>query len=110
MTDQIDPRTQRHYGPNVELIRAQASRVIKGRIPAEVRRELMDAVKKNHLGRLAKDGLKPEIFFHPDHLHGARERQVREATYSINCIATVMHKPTNEEVVAKYLAAHADGE
>jgi len=80
-------------GPNVEQIRKQASRVIRGRIPAEVRKELMAAVKDGLLGRLAKDGLKPEIFFHPDHLHGARERQWREAEYAVSCIATVIASP-----------------
>ena len=77
-------------GPNVEQIRAQATRVIRGRIPAGVRKELMDAVKNKELGHLKRDGLKPEIFFHPDHLHGARDRQKREAAYSIECIKKVM--------------------
>lgn len=77
-------------GPNVEQIRAHASRVVKGRIPAEVRKELMAAVKAGELGRLKKDGLKPEIFFHPDHKHGAADRQKREAEYAVSCIAGVV--------------------
>jgi hypothetical protein len=81
------------YGPNVEQIRSQATRVIRGKIPAQVRRELMDAVKRGFLGRLPKDGLKPEIFFHPDHKHGAVDRQKREAAYAISCISTVMAGP-----------------
>jgi hypothetical protein len=78
------------YGPNVEAIRAQASRVVTAKIPARVRKELMDAVKAGHLGRLPKDGLKPEVFFHPDHKHGAVARQKSEALYSANCIAKVL--------------------
>ena len=77
-------------GPNVVLIRKHATRVIRGRIPAEVRRELMSAVKAGHIGRFAKSGLKPEIFFHPDHEHGAADRQRLEAEYSIKCIAGVL--------------------
>jgi len=77
-------------GPNVEQIRKQASRVIRGRIPAQVRKELMAAVKAGELGHLKKDGLKPEIFFHPDHKNGAKERQIREAEYSATCIAGVI--------------------
>jgi hypothetical protein len=77
-------------GPNAMNIRSQATKVIKGRMPAQVRKELMDAVKSGALGRLPKKGLLPEIFFHPDHLHGAKERQKREAEYSINCIAGVV--------------------
>ena len=78
------------YGPNVENILAQATRVIRGRIPAQVRKELRAAVKAGVLGHLKKDGLKPEIFFHPDHKNGAIERQNREAEYSIACIAKVI--------------------
>jgi len=78
------------YTPNVEAIRSQATKIVRGRMPAQVRKELMVAVKLNHLGRLKKDGLKPEVFFHPDHKHGAIERQNKEAEYSINCIAGVI--------------------
>ncbi len=77
-------------GPNVELIRKHAMRVIRGKVPLGVRKELMAAVKSGELRHLKKDGLKPEIFFHPDHLHSARDRQIREAEYSIKCIATVL--------------------
>ena len=77
-------------GPNAMGIRSGATKVIKGRMPAQVRKELMSAVKSGHLGRLPKKGLLPEIFFHPDHLHGAKDRQKREAEYAIKCIAGVM--------------------
>lgn len=86
-------RYTEEFGPNVANILCQATRVIRGKIPRQVRNELMAAVKAKALGRLPKDGLKPEIFFHPDHLHGAIERQKNEALYSVNCIATVMASP-----------------
>jgi hypothetical protein len=95
------------FGPNVEQILCQASRVIRGRIPAQVRKELSAAVKAGVLGRLPKDGLKPEIFFHPDHKNGAIERQRREAEYSIGCIAKVLHVPTTLERAEKLLAGEA---
>lgn len=90
------------HGPNVQQILIQATRVIRGKIPAQVRKELMAAVKAKVLGRLPKDGLKPEIFFHPDHKHGAVDRQKSEAAYSVGCIATVMAGP------AEYAAARAE--
>lgn len=85
----------KHYliGPNVDMIRSQATRVVNSRMPLAVRRELMAAVKAGHLGRLPKDGLKPEIFFHPDHKNGAVERQKAEALYAVQCIATVIASP-----------------
>jgi hypothetical protein len=76
--------------PNVENIRASAWRVVRGKIPLEVRKALTEAVKNKELGHLKKKGLLPEIYFHPDHLHGAREQQKREAEYSIKCIRSVI--------------------
>jgi hypothetical protein len=83
------------FGPNVQNILCQGSRVIHGRIPQQVRKQLMAAVKAGALGHLKKDGLKPEIFFHPDHKHGARERQQREAAYAVSCIAKVVASPAD---------------
>lgn len=76
-------------GPNAQNIRNGGSKIITGRIPREVRRELMAAVKKKKLGRLRKDGLLPEIFFHPDMLHEAKDRQKSEALYGIEQIKKV---------------------
>ncbi len=80
-------------GPNAMNVRVAGTRVIRGPMPAQVRKELMSAVKLGHLGRIKKDGLKPEIFFHPDHKNAAIERQKREALYSVSCIASVMVSP-----------------
>lgn len=77
-------------GPNAMLIRKHATRVIRGRIPAIVRKELMAAVKAGKLGRLPKKGLLPEVFYHPDHKNGAKDLQRREAEYSASCIAKVV--------------------
>lgn len=85
--------TNSPFGPNVEQIRKQATRVVVGKIPACVRKELREAVKLGFLGHLKKDGLRPEIFFHPDHKNGAIARQNREAAYSISCIASVVATP-----------------
>lgn len=83
------------FGPNVARILAQASIVVRGRIPAQVRKELQAAVKAGVLGRLPKDGLKPEIFYHPDHRNGAKTRQQVEAAYAVSCIATVIASPAD---------------
>ena len=93
------------FGPNVANILAGASRVIHGPIPARVRAELRAAVKAGALGHLKKDGLKPEIFFHPDHKNGAKERQAREAAYSVSCIAGVMAVKPVEQRVAEAIAS-----
>ncbi|HEX2753668.1 MAG TPA: hypothetical protein VHP34_11310 [Alphaproteobacteria bacterium] len=81
------------YGPNVSQILCQGMRVIRGKIPLGVRKELSAAVTAGVLGRLKKDGLKPEIFFHPSHKNGAVDRQKREALYGVQCIAGVIASP-----------------
>lgn len=87
------------YGPNVTRILCEGSRIITGRIPAQVRAQLRAAVKDGVLGHLKKDGLKPEIFYHPDHKLSAKERQAREAAYAIECIAKVVAvKPVEQQI------------
>ena len=76
-------------GPNAQNIRNGGSRIITGRIPRGVRHELMSAVKIGKLGRLKKNGLLPEVFFHPDSLHEAKDRQKSEALYGIKQIKKV---------------------
>lgn len=80
---------EKNMTPNVEQIRSQSQRIIRSRIPGAVRKELMQGVKDGLLGRIKKDGLLPEIFFHPDHIHTARETRKEEAEYSINLIKNV---------------------
>lgn len=94
-------------GPNAVSIRASAMRVINGPLFGQVRKELFAAVKTGHLGRLKKDGLKPEIFFHPDHKNGAIERQKKEALYAVDCIATVIAVKPAEQRIDEAIASLA---
>ena len=91
----ITPEFEATYGPNVVNIIVGGTRVIRGRVPAQVRAELRKAVKAGVLGHLKKDGLKPEIFFDPNHpgKHAAIERQKREEEYARSCIAGVIATP-----------------
>lgn len=71
---------------NVLIVKMMGIRVIKGKLPADVRKALNDAVKVGELGRLAKDGLKPEIYHHKNARAKAFGEQERIATASINSI------------------------
>ncbi|MFJ7794677.1 hypothetical protein [Pseudomonas sp. NPDC096950] len=77
-------------GPNVESIRNVGVRQIRGRVPVQVRKELMGAVKAGELGRLKRDGLKPEFFFHPEKIQEAIDLQQREAEHSIALLSKVL--------------------
>lgn len=78
------------YGPNVERILADGTRVIAGKVPAQVRKELATAVKDGVLGRLKKDGLKPEVYYNPNNRNSALWTQQRHAEYAVGCIAKVV--------------------
>jgi len=78
------------FGPNVANILKHGSRIINGKVPAQVRKQLTAAVKAGVLGHMKKDGLKPEIFFHPVHRASAVMIREREAMYAIECIKGVV--------------------
>lgn len=84
--EEIISNEYQRKSPNVAQIRSEGCRVVKNKLPMQIRRELMKAVKDGSLGRLKKDGLKPEIFYHPAHVNSAREKHANEALYKIELI------------------------
>lgn len=77
-------------GPNVEMIRAEGFRVIHGRIPARVRKELQEGVRKGELRHLKKDGLLQEVFFRPDISEQALSERTAAAFWAATRIARVL--------------------
>jgi hypothetical protein len=74
---------------NVELVRSMGFRVIGGKIPRTVRTALMAAVKAGRLGRLAKDGLLPEVFYHPNSEFSAKEARSKAFNAGLRAILAV---------------------
>lgn len=74
---------------NVEMVLAERVRVVKGRVPSDVRRALNEAVSAGVLGHFKKDGFKPEIYFHPTFEYLAKgeraavERAAKEAVAKV---------------------------
>lgn len=83
------------FGPNVSNILAGGTRVIRGRVPLQVRKELRAAVKAGVLCHMPKEGLKPEIFFHPGRRVSANDIREREALYAVQCISGVIASPAH---------------
>lgn len=81
------------FGPNVQAILISGSRVIRGKVPAAVRKELSAAVKAGILRHFKKDGLLPEMYYNPNNTMSATEKRKREAEYAVQCIARVMAGP-----------------
>lgn len=63
---------------NVQTVLMQGVRLIQGKVIAEVRKALNEAVKAGTLGHLKRDGLKPEAYFHPNSIYRAKEERNRE--------------------------------
>ncbi len=78
------------YSPNVGLIRSEGYRIIHATIPRQVRKELMHGVKAGDLGRLKKDRLKPEVFYHPDYEGAAIASQKEIEISAIKTLAQII--------------------
>ncbi len=70
---------------NVEMVLRMRFR-ITGKMPTQVRKSLFAAVKAGTLGRMKKDGLKPEAFFHPNFAYLAAAERNRIAAESIESL------------------------
>lgn len=87
---------------NVRKVQMQRVLLVIGRVPASVRKALNDAVKRGELGHLAKDGHKPETYFHPTFQHIAiaeraeHERGIRRAAMGV--VASASEVYLSEEV------------
>lgn len=82
---------------NVEMVRAEQFRIIKGSIPRQVRTALNAAVKVGLLGHIKKDGLKPEMYYHPDFADIAAAARDEDFQKSVEVLRCVM-APSEEEV------------
>ena len=77
------------YTRNVEMIRNEGVRLIRGKIFREIRTELNKAVKAGELGHIKQDKLKPEAYFHPEQRAEA-ERQIQAAyDKAVNALSAV---------------------
>lgn len=74
---------------NVELVRMMGVRIVTGGFDRATRAALMAGVKDGRLGRLAKDGIKPEAFFHPNAIWSAKEERNKIANAAIRALRAV---------------------
>jgi len=74
---------------NVQIVRMEGFRLIT-KLPAQARRDLNSAVKEGRLGHLRKDGLLPEVYFHPNSKAAAISARKNNANKSIAAIAGVV--------------------
>ena len=81
---------------NVEIVRA--SRVfIVSKLPRDVRSALNEAVRDGLLCHKKKDGLLPEVYYHPSFEYLVNGERSREAERAIKAISTVMVRKSEVE-------------
>lgn len=74
----------------VAIVRMMGVRIIDSPAPRECRTALNAGVKAGELGRLPKQGLLPEAYFHPNAKSHALELRARIANESVAAIAKVV--------------------
>ena len=75
---------------NVQLVRSEQVRITKGRLTADVRKALNDAVKQGRLGHMKKDEYMPEVYYHPDFENLANDKRKEIAIATLEAIAKVI--------------------
>jgi hypothetical protein len=74
---------------NIQMVRNERYRIIT-HLHKEIRENLNHGVKNGMLGHLKKDGLKPEIFYHPDFKYLAIEARNKIANVKIDAIKSII--------------------
>ena len=88
LLDQLDRKMITVDDANVQLVLQERFRVVH-KLPAAVRKALNAAVKSGTLGHLKKDGVKPEVYFHPNFKYLAveeRNKHVAALTRALTAI------------------------
>jgi hypothetical protein len=76
---------------NVEKVRMQRVLMVIETLPASVRKALNGAVKTGYLGHKKRDGIKPEVYYHPtfEYLaNGERAEYVRSVAENLKKVCT----------------------
>jgi len=75
---------------NVEVVRMIGVQLVTGKMSRDTRAGLMAGVKAGKIGRLKKDGRKPEAFFHPNSKWKAMEARDKHERETLEAVAKVM--------------------
>jgi hypothetical protein len=75
---------------NVDMILDQKFRMVRNRIPQQVRTALNQAVKANVLGYVKKDGMRPEMYFNPKYKDLAMKTREDEHRRGLDILSKVM--------------------
>lgn len=74
---------------NVEIVKCQRVRLIKGRMPANIRKALNQSVRDGVLGHMKKDGYKPECYYFKPFKYMADDERVKEHNKAIDSLKVI---------------------
>lgn len=74
---------------NVEIVKCQRVRLIKGKVPANIRKALNQAVKDGVLGHMKKDNHKPECYYFKPFKHMADDERVKEHNKAMDSLESL---------------------
>ncbi len=78
---------------NVEKVKMMRVQLVIGRLPAQVRKALNEAVKRGELGHVKKEGRKPEAYYHPTFEYIATQERNAYERETLKALAAVMARP-----------------
>lgn len=90
LRDMVDQGRMTVEQANVEKVRAMRVMLVTSRLSADVRRALNAAVKRGELARIAKDGHKPEAYYHPTFEYLVAGERNRHAESVLAAVRSVM--------------------
>lgn len=75
---------------NIRLVEASRFRIIKNRIPSDLRKSLMIGVKQGRLIRVIKKDNQPEYFYKPNFEYLAKEELYKIECANINALKSIL--------------------
>ena len=81
---------------NVEKVKMARVQVVTGRLPQQVRKALNAAAKCGELKHLARNGRKPEVYFHPSFESLAKQARADYERETLNALSGVCTKPSDD--------------
>jgi len=73
---------------NIQMVRNERFRIVH-KLSRDVRKALNTAVKRGELGHMKKDGMKPEVYYHPTFKHLAIEARNKKFNAGIQALKAV---------------------
>jgi hypothetical protein len=72
------------------VMKVQMNRIqVVSKLPASVRKALNEAVKRGELAHMKKDGLKPEVYYHPTFKYLANDARNKAVESAIRALKAV---------------------